>query len=133
MNNKDISKVREILMNEGGCEFTVKGITNYGKKKDGSYGDIPKQLHTVKLENDEYCGSISEGWYGMNVNKWGPTCVTLYTYDMLGKKSIGKIRYADVRFIADKEFKGTSTILKRELENPLNKLDGFMGTQHCTM
>ena len=69
----------------------------------------------------------------MNVKKFGPTCVTLYTYDMLGKRSIGKIRYTDVRFIADKEFKGTSTILKRELENPLNKLDGFMGTQHCTM
>ena len=133
MNNKDISKVREILMNEGRCEFTVKGITNYGQKKDGSYGDIPKKFHTVKLENDEHCGSISEGWSGMNVTKWGPTCVTLYTYDMLGKRSIGKIRYADVRFIADKEFKGTSTILKRELENPLNKLDGFMGTQHCTM
>ena len=133
MNNKDISKVREILMNEGRCKFTVKGITNYGKKEDGSYGDIPKIFHTVKLENDEHCGSISEGWSGMNVNKWGPTCVTLYTYDMLGKRSVGKIRYADVRFIADKEFKGTSTILKRELENPLNKLDGFMGTQHCTM
>ena len=133
MNNKDISKVREILMNEGGCKFTVKGITNYGKKEDGSYGDIPKVFHTVKLEMDEYCGSISEGWYGMNVTKWGPTCVTLYTYDMLGKRSVGKIKYENVRFIADKEFKGTSTILKRELENPLNKLDGFMGTQHCTM
>ena len=133
MNKKDISKVREILMNEGRCEFTVKGITNYGQKKDGSYGDIPKKFHTVKLENDEHCGSISEGQSGMNVTKWGPTCVTLYTYDMLGKRSVGKIRYADVRFIADKEFKGTSNILKRELENPLNKLDGFMGTQHCTM
>ena len=30
-------------MNEGGCEFTVKGITEYGKKKDGSYGNIPKK------------------------------------------------------------------------------------------
>ena len=133
MNNKDISKVREILMNEGRCEFTVKGITNYGQKKDGSYGDIPKKFHTVKLENDEHCGSISEGWSGMNVTKWGPTCVTLYTYDMLGKRSVGKIRYADVRFIADKEFKGISTIKKRELENPLNKLDGFLGTQSCTI
>ena len=129
MNKKDISKVREILMNEGNCKFTVKGITNYGKKEDGSYGDIPKVFHTVKLEMDEYCGSISEGWYGMNVTKWGPTCVTLYTYDMLGKRSVGKIKYEDVRFIADKEFKGTSTILKRELENPLEKIPGFLGTE----
>ena len=137
MNNKDISKVREILMNEGGCKFTVKGITEYERKEDGSYGSVLKKFHTVKLENDEYCGSISEGWSGMNVNKWGPTCVTLYTYNMLGKRISGKIRYADVRFIADKEFKGTSTIKKRELEpiqyeceNPLSKLDGFMGTEN---
>ena len=129
MNKKDISKVREILMNEANCNFTVKGITNYGKKEDGSYGDTPKVFHTVKLENDEHCGSISEGWYGMNVTKWGPTCVTLYTYDMLGKRSVGKIKYEDVRFIADKEFKGTSTILKRELENPLEKIPGFLGTE----
>ena len=129
MNKKDISKVREILMNEGNCKFTVKGITQYGKIKPGVWGDTPKQFHTVKLENDEHCGSISEGWYGMNVTKWGPTCVTLYTYDMLGKRSVGKIKYEDVRFVADKEFKGTSTILKRELENPLEKLPGFLGTE----
>ena len=124
MNNKDISKVREILMNEGRCEFTVKGITNYGKKKDGSYGDIPKKFHTVKMEGEEHCGSISEGWSGMNVNKWGPTCVTLYTFDMLGKKAIGKIRYADVKFVEIKQ---------SECENPLNKLPGFIGTENCSV
>jgi len=121
MNNKDISKVREILMNEDRCEFTVKGITNYGKKEDGSYGDIPKKFHTVKIEGEEHCGSISEGWSGMNVNKWGPTCVTLYTFDMLGKKAIGKIRYEDVRFVAMEQF---------ECENPLKKLPGFIGTEN---
>ena len=120
MNNKDISKVREILMNEGGCEFTVKGITNYGKKKDGSYGNIPKKFHTVKIEGEEHCGSISEGWSGMNVNKWGPTCVTLYTYDMLGKRSVGKIKYSDVKFVVMEQF---------ECENPLKKVPGFLGTE----
>ena len=120
MNNKDISKVREILMNEGGCKFTVKGITNYGKKKDGSYGNIPKKLHTVKIEGEEHCGSISEGWSGMNVNKWGPTCVTLYTYDMLGKRSVGKIKYSDVKFVVMEQF---------ECENPLKKVPGFLGTE----
>ena len=120
MNNKDINKVREILMNEGGCNFTVKGITNYGKKEDGSYGDIPKKFHTVKIEGEEHCGSISEGWSGMNVNKWGPTCVTLYTYDMLGKRSVGKIKYSDVRFVTMEQF---------ECENPLKKVPGFLGTE----
>ena len=99
MNKKDINKVREILMNEANCKFTVKGLTNYGKKEDGSYGDTPKVFHTVKLDHDEYCGSISEGWYGMNVTKWGPTCVTLYTYNMLGKRSSGKIKYSDIKFV----------------------------------
>ena len=120
MNNKDISKVRELLMNDGNCKFTVKGITEYKKKEDGSYGNVPKVLHTVKIEGEEHCGSISEGWSGMNVNKWGPTCVTLYTYNMLGKRISGKIRYADVRFVAD----------QYECENPLSKLPGFIGTEN---
>ena len=36
---------------------------------------------------------------GMNVTKWGPTCVTLYTFDMLGKKSVGKIKYKLITII----------------------------------
>jgi len=44
--------------------------------------------------------SISKGFLnGMNVTKFGPTCVTLYTYDMLGKRSIGKINYATVKIL----------------------------------
>ena len=119
MNKKDINKVREILMNEANCKFTVKGMIQYGKKEDGSYGDVPKVFHTVKLDHDEYCGSISEGWYGMNVTKWGPTCVTLYTYDMLGKRSSGKIRYSDIEFVEPKV----------EESNSLKKLPGFLGTE----
>ena len=51
----------------------------------------------------------------MNVSKFGPSSFTLYTFDMFGRKIVGKIKYANVRFVADKEFKGTSTIKKREL------------------
>jgi len=29
----------------------------------------------------------------MNVNKFGPTCVTVYSYDMLGNKTTGKFPY----------------------------------------
>ena len=35
----------------------------------------------------------------MNVTKFGPTCVTLYTYDMLGSKTVGKIKYSDIEII----------------------------------
>ena len=95
MDKKNIKLVRGVLMNEGNTKFTVKGQTEYGKKEDGSYGYVNKIFHTGK--NWE---SIWSDHRGMNVTKWGPTCVTLYTFDMLGKKAIGKIRYSDVRFIA---------------------------------
>ena len=39
------------------------------------------------------------GVKGMNINKFGPTCVTLYTFDMMSKKSVAKIKYADVEII----------------------------------
>ena len=35
----------------------------------------------------------------MNVKKFGPTCITLYTYDMLGNKTTGKIKYSDIKFV----------------------------------
>ena len=50
----------------------------------------------------------------MNVNKFGPTCVTLYTFDMLGNRTSAKIKYSDVKFIE---------------ENPLEKIPGFVGTE----
>ena len=123
MLKKDVVKVREILMNEVDCKFTVKGITEYGRKKDGEYGKVAKIFRTSSPNKDGSIGAIYEGRpfsQGMNVNKWGPTCVTLYTYDMLGKKSVGKIRYADVRFVVNEQF---------ECENPLKKIPGFIGTE----
>mgnify|MGYP003140037045 FL=1 len=125
MHKKDVAKVREILMKEVDCKFTVKGITEYGRKKDGEYGKIAKVFRTSSPNKDGLIGSIYEDRpfsQGMNVNKFGPTCVTLYTYDMLGKRSVGKIRYADVRFVAMEQF---------ECENPLKKLPGYMGTENC--
>jgi hypothetical protein len=50
----------------------------------------------------------------MNVNKFGPTCITLYTYDMFKNKTTAKIKYSDVVFVE---------------ENPLKKLPGFLGTE----
>ena len=132
MLKKDVVKVREILMNGVDCKFTVKGITEYGRKKDGEYGKVAKVFRTSSPNKDGSIGAIYEGRpfsQGMNVNKWGPTCVSLYTFDMFGRKIVGKIKYANVRFVADKEFKGTSTIKKRELENPLKTLPGFLGTE----
>ena len=41
----------------------------------------------------------------MNVSKWGPTCVTLYNYDMLQKKTTGKIKYSDIENFSPKTIK----------------------------
>ena len=50
----------------------------------------------------------------MNVKKFGPTCLTLYTFDMLGNKTIGRIKYSDIKFVN---------------ENPLEKIPGFLGAE----
>ena len=97
-------EIREILMTKE-VKFTVKGITEYGQKENGYFGEIPKVLKTMKgCEPDEMVSIWSEYTFqGMNVRKFGPTCVTLFTYDMLGKKIVGKIKYEDVTIIKEKE------------------------------
>ena len=37
----------------------------------------------------------------MNVRKFGPTCITLFTYDMLGNKTVGKIKYEEIKFVKE--------------------------------
>ena len=89
--------IREQLQ-KGDVRFTVKGITSYSRNENGEYGKNPKIFKVSEkgdsINVDEFL-SVS----GMNVTKWGPTCVTLYTYDMLGKRSIGKINYKLITII----------------------------------
>ena len=85
--------VKEQLQ-KGRVKFTIKGITTYCKGKNGEWGDNPK-IFEVSNNGD----SIHADWHGMNVTKWGPTCVTLYSFNMLGKKSVGKINYKEVEII----------------------------------
>ena len=83
--------------------FTVKGITELGdwNEEKNTFERIPKVFRVSKsgdsIHHDRIFGD------GMNVNKWGPTCVTLYTYDMLGKKTVGKINYSNVKILEVKE------------------------------
>ena len=83
-------EIKEVLK-RGDVKFTVEGITTYCKGDDGEYGMNPKIFHVSKKGE-----SINCEYSGMNVTKWGPTCVTLYTFDILGKKSVGKINYKDI-------------------------------------
>ena len=81
-------------LEKGGVKFTVKGITTYRKGEDGEYGTNPK-IFEVGQDGE----SIWSEYHGMNVTKWGPTCVTLYTFDMLGRRSVGKINYREINLI----------------------------------
>ncbi len=79
-------------LQKGNIKFTIKGITSYCKGDDGEYGMNPKVF-----EVNKEASAINAEFRGMNVTKWGPTCVTLYTFDMLGKRSIGKINYKNIK------------------------------------
>ena len=82
-------------LQEGNIRFTVKGINTYRSDDNGEYGMNPK----IFKVNKDVSSINTELYDGMNVTKWGPTCVTLYTFDMLGKKSVGKINYKLITII----------------------------------
>ena len=95
MSNKEIKDQLE----KGNVKFTIDGITSYTRGGEGNeYGMNPK---TFKVSESGDSINVDEllSVSGMNVTKWGPTCVTLYTYDMLGKRSIGKIKYSDITIL----------------------------------
>jgi len=90
--NKGYMNIIQKQLQEGDVRFTVKGITTYRSDDNGEYGMNPK---IFKVNKD--ASSINTELYdGMNVTKWGPTCVTLYTFDMLGKRAVGKINYKNI-------------------------------------
>ena len=115
------SIIRRKLKSKSSVKFTC-GI----KDVDGSDKVFNTHISEINYKDrTEYSYSINEDRFlgrGMNVNKFGPTCVSLYTFDMFGRKIVGKIRYADVRFVDMEQF---------ECENPLKKLPGFIGTENC--
>jgi hypothetical protein len=78
--------IKEQLQTEG-TTFSIKGKMGTYKVNDGS------------ISETELFGRQ------MNVQKYGPTCVTLYTYNMLGKKTVGKIKYENVIIVPTPETK----------------------------
>jgi len=95
--NTENQAVREQLQ-KGNVRFTVDGITSYRRDAFGDWGKNPT---IFKVHRDAEAIKVDDEFLvdGMNVTKWGPTCVTLYTYDMLGRKSVGKIKYSDINII----------------------------------
>ena len=95
MSNKEIKE----QLQKGNAKFTIDGITSYTRGgEDNEYGDFPKVFRVTEEAESVYVDELLSV-NGMNVTKWGPTCVTLYTYNMLGKKSIGKIKYSEITIL----------------------------------
>ena len=97
-----MSNIREIIK-KGNVRFTIKGINSYKRGgEDNEYGDFPKVFRVNDESDAIYEDDYLFSTRGMNVTKLGPTCMTLYTYDMLGKKSVGKINYKDITILINK-------------------------------
>ena len=110
MNKKDKNIiVRERLITEKDVVFTCGVKDVLGRIQEYRvYSSDQNDLESFGISENSTFGKM------MNVNKFGPTCVTLYTFDMLGNRTSGKIKYSDIKFVE---------------ENPLEKLPGFVGTE----
>ena len=110
MNKKDKNIiVREKLITQKDIVFTCGHKDTLARIQE-------YRVHSSDNTNLESFAITENTSFGkmMNVNKFGPTCVTLYTFDMIGNKTTGKIKYEDIEFVE---------------ENPLEKIPGFVGTE----
>jgi len=94
-----------------GVKFTVKGFDDYRRKEEfdttkpeievGGYGYFPLifEVNEFYAVGDEDNFSIHGGLRSMNIEKYGPTCIWLYTFDMLNNRTRGKIKYSDVTLL----------------------------------
>lgn len=86
-------------LNQDGTRFTIKGITTY------KGGEKPFKVNVSEYDNGWKLISIGEDdmLFGksMSVEKYGPTCMWLFSYDMFERKSTFKIKYKDVTLIEE--------------------------------
>ena len=115
MNKKDQNKVvREKLMTQKDVVFTCGVKDALGRIQEYKvYSSDRSDVMSFAITENTSFGKM------MNVNKFGPTCITLYTFDMLHNRTSGKIKYEDVVFV-EPEVKES---------NPLEKIPGFIGTE----
>ena len=92
--------MKEIIkkLQQDGTRFTIKGITTYKKEPK------PFKINVLEYENDHTITSVNEDTFmgkGMNVDRFGPTCMWLYSYDIFENKTTCKINYKDVTIIEE--------------------------------
>lgn len=100
-----IKEIKEALQIPG-TKFThPTKIT--GKKEFVMVEEKKWNYETDKLEGTGMVSSICEegmSWRGMNIKKFGPKCVSLYTFDMMGNKTVGMIKYENVEILETKDW-----------------------------
>tara|TARA_R110000737_G_C14229216_1_gene422532 strand:+ start:122 stop:409 length:288 start_codon:yes stop_codon:yes gene_type:complete len=92
-----IKEIKETLQ-KGEVRFTIPYLKNYKDEllvlKTSSTQNHKRKLSDSIWEDDNYGFGN-----GMNVTKWGPTCVTLYTFDLFKTRTVAKIKYSDITII----------------------------------
>ena len=100
-----IKETRNALMTKDRVTFNIKGITEYRciDKETNEYAYAPKIFETHIFDSDKQTSSITcrYGIQGMNINKFGPTSFTVYSFDLLGNRTRSRIKYEDVTIVTD--------------------------------
>jgi len=92
----------------------------YGKGYKGK-----PNVYTVKAYSDakgEMSYAIWNNWNGMNISSLGPTMAKAYTYDMMSQRTNYNFPLYEMEI-------GLSI----PEDNPLEKLEGYMGTEKAEM
>ena len=87
-----VKEIKNQLLTVKNMEFKIKGY---------SYGKIFRMCCLEEGKNTAVYSTFSQ----MNINKVGPTCMTLYTFDMMGTKTVAKIKYSDVELLGPRKTK----------------------------
>jgi hypothetical protein len=99
-----IKEIRTTLMTKDKVVFNIKGITEYQciDKETNEFGNAPKLLRTHIFGKDGATSITCRfGIAGMNVTKFGPTSFTVYSFDLIGNRTRGRIKYEDVTIVTD--------------------------------
>ena len=100
-----IKETRNALMTKDKLKFNIDGIREYQcvDKETNEYAYAPKIFTTHRFDSDEQTTSINckYGINGMNINKFGPTSFTVYSFDLLGNRTRSRIKYEDVTIVTD--------------------------------
>ena len=88
MTIKEIIETQEV-------KFKLKGYNNYKNE--------PKIFEMSHKCGNSTFSSVRETLFGdsMNVEKFGKTCMWLYSYDMLGNRTKSKVLYSDITIVEE--------------------------------